>query len=149
MTQPTAPSRFWQRWLQLTTIGVMAFGIAMVLLPDWVRQGFSWLVYARPLHIDTFGVEATAYVSLVHAVLGAVIFGWGTVLLMIVHGPLRRGRREGWQMLAVSVAVWFIPDTAYSLWSGFWQNALLNLGFAVLFAIPLAATYRACHRLDA
>ena len=27
-----------------------------------------------------------------------------------------------------TVAAWFIPDTTFSLWSGFWQNAVLNRG---------------------
>lgn len=42
-------------------------------------------------------------------------------------------------MFVVSLVAWFIPDTAYSLLSGFWQNAVLNAGFVLLFAIPLAA----------
>jgi hypothetical protein len=33
----------------------------------------------------------------------------------------------------------------FSLWSGFWQNAVLNSVIAVLFAIPLAATYSVFH----
>jgi hypothetical protein len=36
-----------------------------------------------------------------------------------------------------SALAWFIPDTSYSLISGFWQNAVLNLAFAMLFALPL------------
>ena len=42
--------------------------------------------------------------------------------------------------MVVSLLAWFVPDTALSLLSGFWQNAALNLVFAVLFALPLAAT---------
>jgi hypothetical protein len=36
-----------------------------------------------------------------------------------------------------------VPDTAFSLGTGFWQNAVLNAVFVVLFAVPLAATYKA------
>lgn len=46
----------------------------------------------------------------------------------------------GWNLIALSVAAWFVPDTSYSLLSGFWQNAVLNTVFAGLFAIPLWAT---------
>jgi uncharacterized membrane protein YqaE (UPF0057 family) len=45
-------------------------------------------------------------------------------------------------VLVPSVAVWFIADTAYSLSSGFWQNAVLNTLVLVVFAVPLAATRR-------
>lgn len=138
-------SLFWWRWLVAATIGVMLFGISMVLAPGLIRQIFSLLLYSSPHQIATFGTGAIAYISLVHAILGSVMFGWGVALLFTVIGPFRGGSREGWQTVAVSVTAWFIPDTAFSLWSGFWQNALLNLVFAVLFAVPLAATYRVFH----
>lgn len=50
-----------------------------------------------------------------------------------------RGSRFGWNVVAGSLLAWFVPDTIFSLWSGFWQNAILNLAFATLFAVPLAA----------
>lgn len=135
----------WWRWLVVVVIGVMLFGIGMVLAPGLIRQFFSVLLYASPSHTASFGADAVAYVSLVHAVLGAVMFGWGVALLLALLGPFRQGMRVGWQIVAVSVAAWFVPDSLYSLWSGFWQNALMNLGFLILFAIPLAATYRSFH----
>lgn len=123
----------------------MAFGLALVLLPGLAREGFSLLIYADGGRLEAFGAEAVAYISLVHAVLGAVMFGWGIALLLVVRGPFARGEREGWQIIVVSVSAWFVSDTAFSLWSGFWQNAVLNFVFIVLFAVPLAATYRVFH----
>jgi hypothetical protein len=146
---PSRPSSFWSSWLLVVTLGVMVFGLALVLAPGLMRKGFSLLAYADTERIATFGAQAVAYISLMHAVLGAVMFGWGLALFFIVRGLFSRGAREGWQIVAVSVAAWFIPDTAFSLWSGFWQNALLNLVFVVLFAAPLAATYRAFHEARA
>ncbi len=71
-----------------------------------------------------------------------MIFAWGVALLFVVLGPLRRGSREAWLTYTVSVAAWFVADTAFSLWTGFWQNALLNSVFALALAIPLAGTYQ-------
>jgi hypothetical protein len=139
------PSTFWLRWLLVTTTGVMAFGLALVFAPDLARQGFSLLVYADTVRITTFGADAVAYISLLHAVLGSVMFGWGVALLLVIRGLFARGVSDGWLIIAVSVVLWFVPDTAYSLWSGFWQNALLNVVFIILFGVPLAATYRAFH----
>jgi len=64
--------------------------------------------------------------------------------LVVVH-PASRGERSGWQLVAVSAGAWFVPDTAYSLWSEFWPDALLNFVFALLFAAPLSATYPQFH----
>ena len=138
-------SLLWFRWLVAVTIGVMFFGISMVLAPNLILQIFSLLFYDSPDQIKSFGIGAVAYISFAHAILGAVMFGWGAALLFTVLGAFRRGSREAWQTLAISICAWFIPDTSFSLWSGFWQNAILNLVFAVLFAIPLAATYRSFH----
>jgi hypothetical protein len=145
MQVTSSPSRFWCRWLLTVIVGVALFGLALVLAPGAVRQGFSLLVYAAPDRLDGFGSDAVAYISLVHAVLGGVMVGWGVALLLVALGPFQRGERVGWQIIAASVAAWFVPDTAYSLWSGFWPNAVLNSGFAMLFAAPLLATYRHFH----
>jgi hypothetical protein len=137
---------FWRRWLVVATLCLMVFSIGLVLAPNITRQFFSLLIYGLPGNIDAFGSAAVAYISLVHAVLGAVMFGWGVALLFIVLGPFKRMSSEAWQTLAVSLTAWFVPDTAYSLWSGFWQNAVFNAVFITLFAIPLIATYDACRK---
>jgi len=149
MNIPSRPPALWSSWLLVLGTSVMIFGLALVLAPGLAREGFSLLVYADAHRISNFGAEAVAYVSLVHAVLGAVMTGWGVVLLFTIRGLFSRGVRLGWQIVAASVAAWFIPDTAFSLWSGFWQNAVLNLILLVLFAVPLAATYRYFHETRA
>jgi hypothetical protein len=93
-----------------------------------------------PGDIDSFGAEQVRYISLVHAVLGGVMVGWGMALFHVVRSLLAGGVPAGWKIIAVSVVAWFVPDTAYSLLSGFWQNALLNAAFLALFAVPLWAT---------
>jgi hypothetical protein len=39
----------------------------------------------------------------------------------------------GSPVITSSVCAGFAPDTSYSLLSGYWQNALLNIVFLVLF----------------
>jgi len=68
---------------------------------------------------------------------------------LIARGSFARGERLGWRVVAASVLAWFVPDSAFSVWSGFWPNAVLNLLFFVVFALPLAATYRASSMLRA
>lgn len=134
---------FWWRWLIVVTLGMMFFAIAMVALPALTLQFFGLLLYSSPDALSTFGAPAIAYITLVHGVFGSVMFGWGVALFYILLGPFRRGSREGWLMLVVSLAAWFVPDTALSLWAGFWQNAALNGVITVLYIIPLVASYRA------
>jgi len=135
--------KIWYRWLHMAVFGLMLFGLSMLLLPDLFRQLFSLVIYSEPGAIEAmFGTGANAYIALAHGVLGAVMLGWSTVMLLVLRGPFKRAQQEGWMLMAIPVAVWFVADTAFSLWTGFWQNAVLNMVIAVLFAAPLAATRR-------
>ena len=75
------------------------------------------------------------------------MFGWGIGMLLVVLGPFSRGEWEGWRMIAISMGAWFAVYTIMSWVTGFWGNVALNIGFALLFAIPLAATYSAFKRM--
>lgn len=133
----------WYRWLLVAVWILMIFGLSMVLVPDWIRRFFSLMVYGSSTAIESrFSTAANSYVTLVHGVIGAVMFGWGLTMLLALRGLFRRGEALGWQLIAWPLVAWFVPDTAFSLYTGFWQNAVLNTGFALLFAIPLIATRR-------
>ncbi len=133
---------FWTGWLTVVVAGTLLFGLAMVVLPGATRSGFNLMLYGTTASHADFGPEAARYVNLAHAVMGAVMVGWSAALLWVVRGPLRRGEAGAWAAVAVSVAAWFFPDTAASLWHGYWQNAVLNGAFAFLYAVPLTALRR-------
>lgn len=133
---------FWSRWLIGGTVYTGLFGLAMLLWPSGIEAVFSLILFAETRTIGQMDPAALAYIRLLHGILGGVIFGWALAMLYWAMGPFRQGQREAWLALSWSVWGWFLTDTAYSLWSGFWQNALLNLGFAVLLGLPLLATRR-------
>lgn len=85
---------------------------------------------------------ASRHVTLGSAVLGAVMIGWACLLWPLVRGPVRRREPWAWTAIAVSVGVWFVIDSTLSIASGFGENALLNLVFAIAFAVPLWAIRR-------
>lgn len=143
------PSPFWVGWLLVVAGGVVLFGFVLVVAPEPARRAFSLLEFGDAQRLEAFDESAVQYISLAHAVLGGVMVGWGTALVLVVRGPFASGAAIGWRIIAVSVTAWFVLDTAYSLWSGFWQNAVLNVVFLVLFAVPLAATYNSQRETDA
>jgi len=134
------PFLFWWRWLMASAAGVAGFGLSMVLLPEWTQGFFNLLIFGALAGNPTFGAEAVAYITFVSAVLGAVMWGWGVLMLLVLRGPFRRREPEAWWMLVISLVAWFVPDTLYSLASGFWPNAVFNSVFALVFALPLWAT---------
>ena len=142
MNASQLPSLIWITWLSLTSFGVVIFGLVLVVFPGLSLRGFSFLLYSDPQKLASFSADAIRYIELLHAVLGSVMVGWGVALMIIVRKWFAMGVRVGWQIIVASVLVWFLPDTVFSLWSGFWQNAMLNLSFLILFLVPLVATYR-------
>jgi hypothetical protein len=140
-SQLNIPSPFWWRWLIVATVVVLAFGLAMVIIPELISRLFAAILSSSHI-IESLAEPAKTYHLLFQGVLGGTMAGWGTALLMVLLTLFRRGMREGWTIISISLIAWFIPDTAFSLWSGYWQNGILNLIFLALFAIPLGATYR-------
>lgn len=131
----------WYRWLYTTILLIMIFGISMVMAPSAIKLFFSTLIYSDMNAIETtLGERANEYIVLVHGVLGTVMFGWGVTMLLALRGPFRKGERIGWLLIAVPLTAWYIPDTVFSIYTGFWQNAILNTLLAGLFAVPLAAS---------
>jgi hypothetical protein len=139
MTHTSLPSRFWITWLLCVSVGVIVFGLLLVIAPALSRQGFSLLMFASTTHIENFGAPAANYIALAHVVIGAVMIGWGSALFGLSYKMLANGSRLAWNLITLSVLAWFVPDTSYSLLSGFWQNAVLNTVFLLLFAFPLLA----------
>jgi hypothetical protein len=136
---------FWWRWLIVSASGVLLFGLSLVLLPAPMQRLFNLFYFSSSRADLSFGPAAVSYIRFVCAVLGSVMIGWSAALLFVLFGTFRRGLSEGWKLIAVSLAAWFLPDTAFSLLSGFWQNAVLNLAIALLFAIPLGFTFKDFH----
>lgn len=135
--QPTPT--LWINWLIYTAKFTMLFGLFMVLAPGLTQQGFGLLVFQDPTRLADFGSQVRAYIELAHAVMGSVMIGWGALMFMLARKLSSKDAKETYQMIAISVLLWYVPDTAFSLYSGFWQNAVLNTGFAVLYAVPLLA----------
>ena len=112
----------------------------MVLSPSGTNGLFGFLVLGDAGAISQFNERAVDYVGLLHAILGSVLVGWGVALLLVVRQfHMRHPEQVCWLVLLL-LLFWVVPDTAYSLWSGFWQNAVLNTSFIALFAPPLIAS---------
>lgn len=148
MKESFAKIEFWWRWLVLVSLGVSMFGLTLVIFPILTLEGFSLMIYSSASRIGEFGEPAVSYIRLVHAVLGAIMLAWGSALLFVLFGTFQENLSIGWKTVIGSVVAWFIPDTTFSLWSGFWQNAILNMFFMILFAIPLIAIKRSLDSED-
>jgi hypothetical protein len=125
--------------LQLALLAVIAYSAVLVL--DGRTAG-------RLFELFGFGLPPTAIPSvgpmeqhllLVYGVLGSVLIGWMTTLLMIGRGPLRSRDRAAWTTFTASLATWFVIDTSFSLAIEEPTHALFNVAFVLLLGPPLIA----------
>lgn len=145
MSRQSSPAfRFWWRWLLVVTSGVIVIGAFLILAPGLARNLFGLLFYGSGSALDEFSADAVRYIAFAHGVLGAVMIGWGAALALVLLGPFRQARAHAWRTLVTSLAIWFVVDSSFSLWSGFWQNAVLNTVIALFFLPGLAGTRRFC-----
>lgn len=133
--------QFWERWLMGITLGVIIYGGCLMLFPRAMHTLFNTLFFGES---DANGT-LTHYIHLIYGVLGAVLIGWMVMLLGIIRSPFRHGERWAWQTITSSVLIWFLVDSGFSIVIGVVEHAIFNVGFAVLYTIPLAATYRDFH----
>jgi hypothetical protein len=132
---------FWFRWLQFLTLGLILYGAGLVLLPGLTLDFFSLIFFAEPGGFQMrYPADAIDYIRFIHGDLGSIIIGWGVTVYLVLNGPFRRGESGGWAMLALPLAAWFVIGSGYSMYAGYWRNAIFNMVFLLLYSIPLAAT---------
>jgi hypothetical protein len=130
----------WWYWLIFVTCSVIVFSLGMVIAPNLVQERlFDAMFFSSAQMQSILSNAAVSYILFTYRVLGAVMIGWMISLLFILVGSFRRGQREGWYAITGSIAVWFLLDSGFSILVGYWQNAVFNVIFFVLFIIPLAA----------
>lgn len=133
--------QFWYRWLVVVTVGLALFSLSFIMLPDVIQAFFNWLVASTldvPRSADANGLH---HLRFVYGVMGAVMLGWSILLLSTLVTGFRAGVKSAWWGLTLSIVAWFVLDTGFSLSMGFPQNALFNVLFFILYAVPLIATY--------
>lgn len=131
--------QFWQRWLIVVTGGVILYGFGLIFLPHLMHTLFNTLFFSSSDSIRDFADESHNFIPFVYGVLGAVIIGWMVTLMSILltafHQPF------AWRTLTLSIGLWYLIDTGFSLYLGSVAHAVFNTVFLGLFAVPLAALY--------
>lgn len=118
----------------LIMAGFCIYGVFFALMPGLARAfPFEWIFYGaqRPEFLADADIAGT--VNFYAAVLGGVMAGWFATVAVL----LRSGQRFVWDGALAGLAVWFVIDSAGSVMAGFWQNALINIGFGAVLALVL------------
>jgi hypothetical protein len=133
MKQETA-----RRWLEAAcavtaTVGV---GMAGLAFPGAMEAtgSLSEVVFGEP------GDMTTPLSRLLAGITGGVLAGWAVTMWMVVRRLHRQDPGLVRAVLVPGLAVWFVIDGIGSVVSGGALNVVGNIGFMVMFGIPLLAT---------
>ncbi len=132
----------WDVWLTGLTAGVALAGFLLAAFPASGPVNALVNSYTDPVFWPAGDPTPSmvAYRSWVFGVTGAVMGGWGMLMVWVVRGPFLRRERWAWLAMAVPLSCWYVVDTLASLAHGVVSNAILNTGMLVLFVPPLFAS---------
>jgi hypothetical protein len=131
----------WQRWLLVVGLVIAIFGLVMAFLSGTtVFELFNCQI--DPVFWGAGGMPqaATRFRQWAYGAWGATVAGWGIFVVFVAHYPFRRRERWSWNCLAVGLLVWYLVDTAISLYFKVYFNAAFNTGLLILVTLPLAFT---------
>ena len=130
----------------LVVIFMMMFvaGLLLTYTPLITDTGgaFYYSVYAGENAYAELAPEIRDYHLFVYGVMGSVMSAWCVLLAYIAANPLRQGERWAWNLILVSVIIWFVGDSFISGATGFWLHVGLNAIFMTLIEIGLWMSYR-------
>jgi hypothetical protein len=133
-------SAFWRGWLNAWAWVVIVFGLVLAGAGLDATDGFANMAFG----IVGGGavVEWTPHLRFSVALMGAVTMGWGVTYLALFSAAHRVGDQAGpvWRLATLGMIVWFVIDSALSVATGFWLNAVSNAGLAVGYLAPVLAT---------
>ena len=135
---------FWQKWLYTVAIIVIVFGLALAFLNQTALFDTLFNNQINPVFWSASQVDTntSAFQGWNYGVLGSTVAGWGVLIAFIAYYPFKRKEKWAWNSLAVGVGLWFVVDTAISLYSRVYFNALFNTMLLLLLALPLIFTRR-------
>jgi hypothetical protein len=137
---------FWQRWLLVVGLVIVAFGLVMAFLNETaVFELFNGQIDPAFWGDGATPEAATRFRQWAYGAWGATVAGWGVFIVFIAHYPFRHKEKWSWNCLAAGLLVWYLVDTAISLYFKVYFNAAFNTVLLILVTLPLAYTRKHFH----
>ena len=133
-------TRFWSNWLLVWCWGVLAFGalLATAAVPglDGAMRVLFGLFAGNPETAATFDLPAVRFGL---GLQGALTIGWAMTMFAVLQAAKTIGAPI-WRSLTFALLAWYVIDSAISVSTGFWPNAVSNTALMVAYLIPVLAS---------
>ena len=131
-------SKTTQTWLKTGAIFMMAFGLVSIsaLIPSLSGVGL-FLIDMIIWPIDGAQSLQGPETKLLLAIFSGLMVGWGVMIWQLATHLYPKDPALTRSLILTSIGIWFVIDSAASIYAGAPLNALFNIGFLAVFFIPL------------
>ena len=131
-------SSIWRKILLVDSVILVVTGALFTTLPfldeKFVLAMYN-MVYGASLGVND---QSLQYLNMILGVSGAVMIGWGATITFLSYYMLKNDDIEAiWTAVTIGLVVWFIEDVFVSVMFGAIYNVVFNVGFLLLFLIPI------------
>jgi len=129
----------WRGWLYAWCAVVVVFGLVLT------GAGWDATDGVADILLDLMGggatFEWTPHLRFAVALMGAVTLGWGLTFAPLFMAAHRLGDQAApiWRLATMAMLAWFVVDSALSIATGFWLNAVSNTVLLIGYLIPVLA----------
>lgn len=127
-------------WLKAASAFLFLLGLVIALAALPATSGPA-LLMADGIFWPFDGAQSLAApeTRLLAAIDGGVLAGWGVMIWLVSARLYPREPALARLLILAGIGCWFVVDSAGSIAAGAPLNAVLNIGFVLLFAVPLLA----------
>jgi len=131
---------FWQNWLRVVSLILVAYGVmmALVVLPP-MQDLLRWMIDLVLEPSVAAGPALSERTIFLTGIAGAMLMGWGLLTYFVATHGLNSGADWAGRAIVTSLTVWFVVDNIVSFEVGAYVNIAGNTLFALLFALPFVA----------
>lgn len=125
-------------WLKIATGVVIVSGVLCLSGAITATAGLArYLMDLVFWPVDGTPGAVMPQAQLLWAITGGVMVGWGVLMWQVITHVYTDNPALGRSMILTSVGIWFVLDSSGSIAAGAPLNALFNVIFLALYAVPL------------
>ena len=125
-------------WLKTGSAVTIGFGILIAAAAVPALQAPTTLLLDLVfLPLDGAPSNGAAAARLLSAISGGVLVGWGLMIWLLATRLYAREPEICREIILTSIVSWFVIDSAMSVAAGAALNAFFNIGFLLVFALPV------------
>ena len=132
---------FWRNWLVVWSIGVGLFGLVLYGAAYSATTAPAAAIFA--LFDNPLPPEPDRYLRFAISLMGAVTFGWGVTSYAAFRAAWwldAAAAAPVWRLITAAMLLWYLIDSAASVATGFWLNAVSNTVVLALYLVPVLAS---------